>query len=440
MASDDAQDWEKDILAHIAPTANKRKQITMDSDEDEGIVSEDEEYKEIKSWSKQLIGNSEDRNKLMKMSELEREMILAERKKKVDLYQQRKLLKQRVEAISKPAAPLTDRQKKEQSLDLLRKRREKISKKSVSQRDLDSDVEYEDQYEEEEDDFVVEEDDVDEKATHEDLLKIQIKRNDIEKWCWRPMFEKAIRGCFVRVSLGPDSKTKEVVYRCCEVLDIEQYKRPYKVNQTLINTGMNVGHGKSSKFFLFDMVSNQNFTEKEWKWLESSHERDSMKHPLTKKQVQKKLKDLEMIRNHIFTEKELSEMIRKKKELQFAGNSKLEIVRLDTEIQAARHEGDMDKADEIERKKETLELMSQSNKNAKKIDLIDQLNQRNKDRNFAEVRVNHKLALLEKRKQGVDENDPFARRKTAPSHIIATYFLLILAVKCSQIPKNLLSH
>ena len=182
MASDDAQDWEKDILAHIAPTANKRKQITMDSDEDEGIVSEDEEYKEIKSWSKQLIGNSEDRNKLMKMSELEREMILAERKKKVDLYQQRKLLKQKVEAISKPAAPLTDRQKKEQSLDLLRKRREKISKKSVSQRDLESDVEYEDQYEEEEDDFVVEEDDVDEKATHEDLLKIQIKRNDIEKW------------------------------------------------------------------------------------------------------------------------------------------------------------------------------------------------------------------------------------------------------------------
>ena len=303
MTSKEAQDWEKDILAHIAPTSNKRKQMLMDSD-DEGQVSEDEEIKEIQSWSQDLIGNGEDRKKLMRMSELEREMILAERRKKVDLYQQRILLKEKVEAISKPTAPLTDRQKKEQSLDLLRKRREKMSKKSLIQRDLDSDVDYNEDNtgyddDEEQDDYVS---DGDEKATYEDMLKIQIKRHEIEKWCWKPMFEKAIKGCFVKVSLGQNSQTKETVYRCCEILGIEDYKRPYKLNQTMIKIGMNVAHGKARKFYLFDMVSNQNSSEKEWKRLESTHEYDSLKHPLTKKQVEKKVRDLEIIRNHVFTE------------------------------------------------------------------------------------------------------------------------------------------
>lgn len=120
--------------------------------------------------------------------------------------------------------------------------------------------------------------------------------------------------------------------------------------------------------------------------------------------------------------KELSEMISKKKELSFVGNTKLEIVRLETEIQGAEHDGDFEKADLMKKKKESLELMNAPNKNAS-VDLIDQLNKRNKDRNFAEGRVNHKLALLQKRQQGVDENDPFARRKTAPSHIVVTYSL-----------------
>ena len=422
-SSKEAQDWEQDILAHIQPTSNKRK-LMADSD-DEGQISEDEEIKEIQSWSNDLIGNSEDRKKLMKMSELEREMILADRKKKVDLYQQRILLKEKVEQISKPVVPLTDRQKKEQSLDLLRKRREKMSKKSVVQRDLDSDVDYsdnqyDDEYDNDEQDYSTEVTG-DEMATYEDLLKIQIKRHDIEKWCWKPMFEKTIKGCFAKVSLGANQQTKETIYRCCEILGIEEYKRPYRVNQTLINIGMNVAHGKARKMYLFDMVSNQNVSEKEWKRLESTHEYDSLKHPLTKKQVEKKLKDLETIRNHVFTEKELSEMIAKKKELQFVGNSKLEIVRLDTEIQAAEFEGDLEKVDLIRKKKENLELMNAPYKNTS-IDLIDQLNKRNKDRNFAEGRVNHKLALLQKRQQGVDENDPFARRKTAPSHIIVKFW------------------
>lgn len=50
----------------------------IDSDED------DPEYAEISSWSKtDLMGDREDRKRLMALSELQREMELAERRKKV---------------------------------------------------------------------------------------------------------------------------------------------------------------------------------------------------------------------------------------------------------------------------------------------------------------------------------------------------------------------
>ena len=95
----------------------------------------------------------------------------------------------------------------------------------------------------------------------------------------------------------------------------------------------------------------------------------------------------------------MNEIIAKKKELSFVGNTKLEILRLDTEIKAAETEGNFEKAEEIRKKKESLELMTIPNKNASD-DWIAQLNKRNNDRNYIESMESYKASLIQKRQQG----------------------------------------
>lgn len=89
---------EEDILSHIAPSGKRKrnKKVASDSDESDDYQQqnsdldpidsdgEDPEWAEVKSWNKNdLMGDSKDRKRLYGMSELEREMELAERRKKV---------------------------------------------------------------------------------------------------------------------------------------------------------------------------------------------------------------------------------------------------------------------------------------------------------------------------------------------------------------------
>ena len=64
---------------------NLIKRSDQDYEESEGEISEDSEYAEVKSLRKDLMGNEKDRKRLMAMTELERELELAERKKRVSM-------------------------------------------------------------------------------------------------------------------------------------------------------------------------------------------------------------------------------------------------------------------------------------------------------------------------------------------------------------------
>jgi hypothetical protein len=89
---------EEDILSHIAPSGKRKrnKKVASDSDESDEYKEqnsdldpvdsdeEDPEWAEVKSWNKNdLMGDAKDRSRLRGMTELEREMELAERRKKV---------------------------------------------------------------------------------------------------------------------------------------------------------------------------------------------------------------------------------------------------------------------------------------------------------------------------------------------------------------------
>lgn len=55
----------------------------------------DPEWEQVKSWGADLMGTGEERKKIKHMSELDRETILAERRKKLDELEERHILKKR---------------------------------------------------------------------------------------------------------------------------------------------------------------------------------------------------------------------------------------------------------------------------------------------------------------------------------------------------------
>lgn len=140
---------------------------------------------------------------------------------------ERMILKDRVKSQQKVLdnSKLTERQRKGQTLENLRKSREKREKERSNRSSTKSEKRlrtYSDDSEESEDDY----DDSPKKSKHppityEEALSIQIKRDELEQWLHKPMFEKAIKGCFLRLSLGNSGVGKELVYR---VVLIEGFK------------------------------------------------------------------------------------------------------------------------------------------------------------------------------------------------------------------------
>ncbi|KAJ3262278.1 hypothetical protein HK103_002691 [Boothiomyces macroporosus] len=369
-------DWEDDILQSLEPSNTKRKRVTSGHSSDEESEGEyrseeddysDDEWKEVKSWDKDLMGDSKDRKRLMAMSELEREKELAERREKLDQLNERMILKDRVKSQQKVLdnSKLTERQRKGQTLENLRKSREKREKERSNRSSTKSEKRlrtYSDDSEESEDDY----DDSPKKSKHppityEEALSIQIKRDELEQWLHKPMFEKAIKGCFLRLSLGNSGVGKELVYRVVLIEDVKEYKRKYKLNTTFTKVALDVSHGKSKKETLMDMISNQPITAKEWNRYEVQAKIDKVS--LTSNHITKKLADLKAIREHVFSDAEITAMIEKKKAMkQVVGNASQERLRLKLELEAAECANDKKLVAELTQRMEDLQSIIEMNK------------------------------------------------------------------------------
>lgn len=53
-------------------------------------------------------------------------------------------------------------------------------------------------------------------------------RDYLERWSNEPFFEKAVQGCFVRVSRGTDREGRRL-YAMAEIVGVGPYKRRYKI-------------------------------------------------------------------------------------------------------------------------------------------------------------------------------------------------------------------
>jgi hypothetical protein len=138
-------------------------------------------------------------------------------------------------------------------------------------------------------------------------------------------------------------------------------------------------------------------------------------------QVKRKIEDLKKAATHVFTNEEIDEMIEKKKAFRKIPVNVAAIkIRLQQEIIEAEQQGD---PLAIQQKKvELRDLEEQLREGAfskdSKLEQFSNLNARNRQINLKEGREAEKLAIQAKKKKDSSDYDPFARRKTAPKHVI----------------------
>lgn len=67
----------------------------------------------------------------------------------------------------------------------------------------------------------------------EDVNKCRVPRDYLERWANEPYFEKAVKGCFIRVARGV-GRSGERLYVMAEIVGVVPYKRRYKIVSVLI--------------------------------------------------------------------------------------------------------------------------------------------------------------------------------------------------------------
>ena len=63
----------------------------------------------------------------------------------------------------------------------------------------------------------------------EDLMKIKLSRDRLARWCYMPFFKDVIVGCFVRVGIGNSPDTQQPVYRVTQITDVVETAKTYNI-------------------------------------------------------------------------------------------------------------------------------------------------------------------------------------------------------------------
>ena len=92
-------------------------------------------------------------------------------------------------------------------------------------------------------------------TTKEQLGRIRLSRNKLEKWVHAPFFKRAVVGCFVRIGIGLHNSRS--VYRIAEVIDVCETGKVYQLGPSRTNKGLRLRHGAQERVFRLEFVSNQ---------------------------------------------------------------------------------------------------------------------------------------------------------------------------------------
>jgi len=397
--------------------------VEVESDSDMEPESEEDSSNPYPLEGKYI--NEEDRARLLQMSEIEREEALASRQEEIQRLQDKLnldlMIKSQNGAVASDSVYQAAKRKhtargatkeKSRKMDEYKARRKekedrvrirKVKSPNERRRSSSSEPELSDVTDEEGEISKTEEDEKKfrdafqshspkiEKPTKEDFEKLRISRHHIVKHYYKPWFEEWITGAWVRYLIGADETTGEPIYRVCEVKAVTPVGKPYKVNDITVDRLLELRHGKASKEFPLDKVSDSPFSQKEYDRIIRVLEDEKIDMP-SRRAMDKKIEQLRELPNKPLTEADVSAMLARKNELNPANVAMSQAfntrVRLTQEKNLALKRGDYKDAAEIEQQLQVLtaaqpERRKQTDSHA---EILARVNERNRKANLEAVR------------------------------------------------------
>ncbi|RLM97838.1 hypothetical protein C2845_PM06G30350 [Panicum miliaceum] len=430
-----------------------------DDDDDDGRRSGGEDSDSAPSVGSDLYKDEEDKEKLEKMSELERELILADRGTRIDDYK----LKQMARASSSKAAKTGSRKdispppppsrmrsstRTDKSGSATKSALDELRAKRMRQQDPEG---YRNRFK----DLLPQsssptrrragsppsdgsndgdnrgrpndhgriaddgrDDEFDESPSRLDPLKfddvksITLRRSKLVKWFMEPFFEDLMSGCFVRLGIG---KTKNGTprYRLCIVrnVDASDPDRKYKLENYTTCKYLNVVWDSEANAARWQMtqVSDSPPNEEEFKeWLLEA-EKNGVRIP-TRQEVLEKKDAIQEAYNFVYSAGTVKKMLQEKSAVRRPINVAAEKDRLKNELEMALSRRNEAEAERIRVKLNSLQNMSQPMSKNEKAAKLEAMNRKNRAENFknaSELKpVNTSL------KAGEAGYDPFSRRWT----------------------------
>lgn len=248
--------------------------------------------------------------------------------------------------------------------------------------------------------------------TFEDIKEITIRRSRLVKWLNEPFFEELIVGCFVRVGVGRSDSGP--VYRLCMVqkVDCGDPNKHYKVENRVTHKHLVCvwGSESSSAKFQVVVVSDSAPLEKEFRhWLREVE--GTCSHMPSKMNVMEKKEAIRRTNTYIYSAATVKQMLEEKKSAPSRPlNVAVEKDRLKRELEIARSKNDKVEMDRIYTKLTELEASRQARENDAKAIRLAEMNKKNKFENFKNLSEHRQMnANL---KVGEEGYDPFSRRWT----------------------------
>lgn len=404
--------------------------------------------------------DSADRDRILAMSEIEREEILYDRSKEVDQLKEKERLaarlKQRNAQAASDAKNIAARRSQRDAAaaklsamqELKRKREARSNKSSAgpdeavikrSKRNYYSSDESED--DEDDEGVVSSNDEYDTPATRlaedkerakrereaqdiegskpitfADALQIRFSRKSCLKFMYYPQFSETAINCFVRISIkSSDGRPK---YRLCQVHRVMENSVTYKLATGEPCKGaFECAHGANRKPFDFTFISDSVFTEEEFDTWRDTMNRDQL--PLmNRRRMKAKVQALQEMGDHRLTDSEINVMIEKKRELsKIPRNVAAEKIRLTGLIAEARDNGRKEEMEKYQNDLAKLEELTANRGRNGDLDRLSKLNERNRQQNLKSV-GKAEVENMNKRQQaellGRSAGDPFSRLKTKP--------------------------
>ncbi|XP_051125497.1 protein RTF1 homolog [Andrographis paniculata] len=420
----------------------KKRLDPADRDDDRSSQEGDGDYdrdhdSDNDSVGSDLYKDEDDREKLSKLTELEREMILEARATKRSDRDLTEKLKKRKGQDKKGSPPKTHtrnmRSKAERAgaLDELVKRRRDaarggsgsryspVKRRTFTPATMSSPSRSDSGSHSDEGDSTgdggmgdSDEDKSSESPKFEDIKEITIRRSKLSKWLMEPFFDELIVGCFVRLGIGRSRDGP--IYRLCMVrnVDASDPDRHYPFDNKTTYKYLNVvwGNESSAARWQMTMVSDSPPQKKEFTHWVHEVER-SGGHMPTKQEVSDKLEAIQKTNSFVYSAATVKQMLQEKKSATWRPlNIAAEKDRLRRALEVAKEKDDEAAIERINSRLQELDAARQTQvKNSKAVKLAE-MNRRNRVENFrnaSELKpVNTAL------KAGEAGYDPFSRRWT----------------------------